>query len=150
MTSFVGTFEHSLDEKGRLILPSAFRDDFALGGFLTKSLEGCLALMGIEEFEIQKNKHMEAAQASRALRNAARAFMAGSVKVLPDKQGRIAIPAPLRDYAGLDRACVVTGLGPQVEIWSEERWITKGGEGDDNQRGVGGHLSTGPETGDAP
>ena len=108
---FVGTFEHGLDEKGRLILPSAFRDAFATGGYLTKSLEGCLALMGEAEFQAQYEHRMRLASAGRVARNAARAFMAGSVPIVPDKQGRIAIPAKLREFADLDRTCVRVQTG---------------------------------------
>ena len=128
---FVGTFEHGLDEKGRLILPSAFRDAFATGGSLTKSLEGCLALMGEAEFQAQYEHRMRLASAGRVARNAARAFMAGSVPIVPDKQGRIAIPAKLREFADLDRTCVVNGFGERIEIWSDERWAVNGAEGDE-------------------
>lgn len=127
---FVGTFEHALDSKGRLILPSAFREAFAIGGYLTKSLEGCLALMDTEEFEAQKAHRMRLAAAGRVPRNAARAFMAGSIAVVPDKQGRIAIPAKLREFADLDRNCVVNGFGDRIEIWSEQRWAAAEAEGD--------------------
>ncbi|MCP3933910.1 MAG: division/cell wall cluster transcriptional repressor MraZ [Actinomycetia bacterium] len=122
MTSLLGTFEHSLDDKGRIILPSSFRDTFAAGAYLTKGTDGCLTLMGEAEFNEQVAHRTRLAKVSRQYRHAARSFTAGSIGCAPDKQGRLAIPANLREYAGLEKACVVIGSNNRVEIWSEQRW----------------------------
>lgn len=127
---FVGTYEHSLDEKGRLILPSAFRDAFGPGAYLSKQVDGCLALMTVPVFEDQARERVLMAKAGRDARNVARAFAAGTAQVSPDKQGRIAIPAHLRAYAALERDCVVIGSLKLVEIWDTARWDAAGLEGD--------------------
>jgi len=128
---FVGTFEHSLDDKGRLILPSVFRDAFAPGSYLSKQVDGCLGLMTVPVFEEQARERVLMARAGRDARNVARAFAAGTALVSPDKQGRIAIPKRLREYAGLSRECVVIGSLNLVEIWDTQRWEAAGLEGDE-------------------
>jgi len=128
---FVGTYEHSLDEKGRLILPSTFRDAFGPGAYLSKQVDGCLALMTVPVFEEQARERVRLAKAGRDARNVARAFAAGTAQVSPDKQGRIAIPAHLREYAGMDGKCVVIGSLNLVEIWDVGRWAEAGLEGDE-------------------
>ena len=127
---FVGTYEHSLDEKGRLILPSTFRDAFTPGAYLSKQVDGCLALMTVHVFEEQARERVILAKVGRDARNVARAFAAGTAQVSPDKQGRIAIPSHLRTYAALQRECVVIGSLNLVEIWDAERWSEAGLEGD--------------------
>lgn len=127
---FVGTYEHSLDEKGRLILPSAFRDAFGPGAYLSKQVDGCLGLMTVPVFEEQARDRVRMAKAGRDARNVARAFAAGTAQVAPDKQGRIVIAPALRAYAGLERECVVIGSLNLVEIWDAGRWAEAGLEGD--------------------
>ena len=99
---FVGTYEHALDEKGRLILPSSFRDAFGPGAYLSQQVDGCLALMPVAVFEEHARERVLLAKAGRDARNVARAFAAGTTQVSPDKQGRIPIAPKLRDYAGLE------------------------------------------------
>jgi MraZ protein len=128
---FVGTYEHSLDEKGRLILPSSFREAFGQGAYLSKQVDGCLALMTVSVFEEQARDRVRLAKAGRDARNVARAFAAGTASVAPDKQGRIAIPAGLRSYAALVRDVVVIGSLNLVEIWDSRHWAEAGLEGDE-------------------
>ena len=128
---FVGTYEHSLDEKGRLILPSSFRDAFEPGAYLSKQVDGCLALMTVPVFEEQARERVLLAKVGRDARQVARSFAAGTAPVTADKQGRVAIPKHLRDYAGLIRDCVIIGSLSLVEIWDAERWATVGLQGDE-------------------
>ena len=119
---FLGTYEHSLDPKGRVILPAKFRERLEPGAFLAKSLDGCLALYDAEEFEKVATNMAEQARRGAVERNAVRSFAAGATEATPDKQGRISIPAHLRTFANLEREVVVTGALSRIEIWDAARW----------------------------
>jgi MraZ protein len=119
---FLGTFEHSLDAKGRVILPARFREDLESGAFLAKSLDGCLSLYTAEEFENVAKDMQEKARRDGAARNAVRSFAAGAAEATPDRQGRISIPLHLRQFAGLERDVVITGVLSRVEIWDTAHW----------------------------
>lgn len=118
---FVGTFEHSLDDKGRVVLPSTFRSHLASRGYLTK-LDGCLGLWTAEEFAEVTARLTEKVREGLASQGARRAFSSDAHEVRPDSQGRITIPQRLRDYAHLEREVVVVGALERVEIWDAERW----------------------------
>jgi MraZ protein len=119
---FLGTYEHSLDVKGRIILPAKFRDDLASGAFIAKSLDGCLSLFTAEEFDKVAQDMQEKARRGGPERNAVRSFAANAAEATPDRQGRITIPAQLRAFAQLDREVVVAGALTRVEIWDAARW----------------------------
>ena len=119
---FFGEYEHSLDAKGRIILPAKFRDRLEGGGFITKVLDGCLAVYPADEFDKVANDMLEKARRGGMERNVARSFAAGTAEVLPDRQGRMAIPANLREFAGLEREVTVTGAINRIEIWDATRW----------------------------
>jgi MraZ protein len=119
---FLGTYEHSLDVKGRIILPAKFRDDLAAGGFVAKSLDGCLSLFTAEEFDKVAQDMQEKARRGGPERNAIRSFAANAAEATPDRQGRITIPAHLRAFASLEREVVVAGALTRVEIWDATRW----------------------------
>lgn len=122
MAGFVGRFEHSLDAKGRVILPSKFRAAFERGGYLAENREGCLALWTPAEFERQMAAMQARAAAGRTDRNRARLWAANSHEVEIDRQGRMAIPAHLRDFAGLEGDVLVHGAIDRVELWSPSVW----------------------------
>jgi len=125
MARFFGRYEHSLDAKGRLILPSKFRGAFEHGGFLSQFNDRCLALWTPEDFEKQM-AHMEDSQEQgRDKRNLARLWAAGIHEVEIDKQGRMAIPVFLREYAQLSSDALVHGAINRVELWSPEQWANK-------------------------
>jgi MraZ protein len=119
---FLGEYQHSLDAKGRVILPAKFRDQLFGGAVVAKGLDGCLCIYTAEEFERVAEAAREAARRSDRERQAARSLFAGAAEVVPDKQGRIPIPQPLRTYAGLGREVVLAGVFSRVEIWDTERW----------------------------
>jgi MraZ protein len=122
---FFGRYEHSLDTKGRLILPVRFRPHFEHGGYLTQYLERCLALWPPEEFERQMVAMQERAAESTSERNLARVWAAGSQEVEVDRQGRLVIPAFLRDFAGLAGDVLVIGAIDRVELWDPATWEEK-------------------------
>ena len=120
---FVGQFEHALDMKGRIVLPASFRASFDESGFLIKGSEGCLALLTPERFrDIAQTMASRSEEGDVRHRSAKRSFGAGASRVLPDKQGRIAVPEDLRSFAQLERECVIVGAIDEVEIWDSERW----------------------------
>lgn len=119
---FLGTYEHSLDPKGRVILPAKFRDRLEVGAFLVKSLDGCLSLYDAEEFDKVALAMQEQARRGALERNVVRSFGAGATEATPDKQGRISIPAHLRSFAHLEREVVVIGAINRIEIWDAAKW----------------------------
>jgi MraZ protein len=122
---FVGRFEHSLDTKGRVILPAKFRGPFERGGYLAENREGCLALWTPEEFELQMAAMLEQAGTGRVQRNRARLWAANSHEVEIDRQGRMPIPIHLRTFAGLEDEVLIHGAIDRVEVWSPAVWETR-------------------------
>ena len=127
---FLGEFEHSLDAKGRVILPARFRDQLSAGGFVTKGKGGCLSVFTPEEFEQVASQVRELSKRGAKDLSAARSFFSGAAEINPDKQGRVAIPLNLRSYAGLTREVVVAGVFSRIEIWDKERWAEHDRVGD--------------------
>jgi len=125
MARFFGRHEHSLDAKGRLILPSKFRSAFDSGGYLSQFNDRCLALWTPEDFEKQMAIREANSEQSREARNLARLWASGSQEVEIDKQGRMAIPAYLREYARLTSDVLVNGAITRVELWDPTEWASK-------------------------
>jgi MraZ protein len=129
---FLGQYQHSLDEKGRVILPAKFRGQLEGGAYMARGLDGCVCVYPTDEWERVAGNMRELSTRGPAQRQAARTFFAGAAEVVPDRQGRVAIPAHLRDFAGLglDREVVVAGVLSRVEIWDAERWLAREQEGE--------------------
>jgi len=124
---FFGRYEHSLDGKGRVILPAKFRASFEHGGYLTQHDDGCLALWTPEEFERQMEEMHARAGSGRGERNMAR-FRASTTQELEvDRQGRMMIPLRMRGFAALEGDVLVMGAIDRVELWDPERWSEKVG-----------------------
>ncbi len=122
MARFIGRYEHSLDAKGRVILPVKFRAPFERGGFLSQYHDGCLALWTPEEYDRQLETMEQASVQGRDQRNLARVWAQGSTDVEVDRSGRMAIPAYLRNWAQLDSEVLIMGAIGRVEIWSPRVW----------------------------
>jgi len=119
---FLGTHTPRLDEKGRLFLPAKYREELAGGLVITKGQERCLYVFPSEEFERIAEALRTAPVTAKAVRDSSRVFFASASDEVPDKQGRVTIPQPLRDYAGLQRDCVVIGANTRLEIWDAAAW----------------------------
>ncbi len=119
---FLGTYSPRLDDKGRLILPAKFRDQLADGVVVTRGQERCLFVFPTDEFARVHDQLRQAPVSSKHARDYLRVFLSGASDEVPDKQGRITLPANLRNYAGLDRECAVIGAGTRVEIWAAPAW----------------------------
>ncbi|WP_093183351.1 division/cell wall cluster transcriptional repressor MraZ [Sanguibacter gelidistatuariae] len=118
----LGTYTPRLDEKGRLILPAKFRAQLAPGLVMTRGQERCLFLLPMDEFRRMYEQIRQAPVTSKQARDYLRVFLSGASDEMPDKQGRISIPANLREYAGLGREVAVIGAGTRVEIWDASSW----------------------------
>lgn len=119
---FLGTHTPRLDDKGRLILPAKFRDELAEGVVITRGQERCLYVWPNAEF-LRFTEQLRAAPIThKGARDFARMLAAGASDEVPDKQGRVTIPASLREYAGLDKEIAVVGSFDRVEVWNPEAW----------------------------
>lgn len=121
---FLGTHTPRLDDKGRLILPAKFRDRLASGLVVTRGQERCLYVFPMDEFVRLAEVARTAPMTSKAVRDYQRVFLSGASDEIPDKQGRVTIPAALRIYAGLTRDLTVIGAGARVELWDTNAWNT--------------------------
>lgn len=126
MPVFFGRFEHSLDAKGRVILPAKFRPHFEHGGFLTAYKDRCLAIWTPEEFNIQMRDMREKQHATDKDRQLARLWSQASQEIEVDKKtGRVPIPAYLREYARLDGDVLVNGAIDRIELWNPAEFAAK-------------------------
>ena len=118
----IGEYEHSLDAKGRLIMPSKLRDDIGEKLIITKGLDGCLFAFSIEEWKIFEQKLRSLPISNKDARAFSRFFFAGAMDCEIDKQGRFLISSNLRDFAGLTKEVVIVGMDSRIEIWSKDKW----------------------------
>jgi MraZ protein len=125
VAQFYGRYEHSLDQKGRVTLPARYREAFADGVFVGQYRERCLALWPPEEFEKQLADIAAVQDRSTADRNRARVFLAGISQQELDRQGRVAIPRSLLEFARLDGTVLLTGALDHLEIWNPSEWETR-------------------------
>ncbi len=116
----IGQYQHNIDVKNRVIVPAKFREDLGERFYVTKGLDGCLFVLSEEGWNKLQDK-IVAMPMSKA-RQLQRFFFSGAAEVEPDKQGRILIPQPLRDYASIEKDVTFIGTGDRAEIWSTERW----------------------------
>ncbi|YAL84667.1 division/cell wall cluster transcriptional repressor MraZ [Dermacoccaceae bacterium W4C1] len=119
---FLGTHQPRLDDKGRLFLPAKFRRELATGLVVTRGQERCLYVFAMAEFERITAAMNSTPVTSRKVRDFQRVFLSAASDEIPDKQGRLTIPAVLREYAGLERECTVIGAGSRVEVWDTAAW----------------------------
>jgi MraZ protein len=154
---FLGTYSPSLDDKGRLILPARFRDELSEGLVITKGQERCLAVWtaaGFAELTEQMRRASKEASSPEAVigrssRDYHRVFFASAFDCVPDAQGRIVIPPPLREYAGLTRECAVIGADTRLEIWDAGAWADYLAEAESAYSATGSDDGPGP-AGEAP
>ena len=123
---FMGEYSHTIDTKGRLIVPSKFRESLGDSFVVTEGLDGCLFVYDMTEWKSFEEKLKELPMSHRDTRKFARFFLAGATQVEVDKQGRILIPNVLREFAGLEKDVVFLGVGSRIEIWSRQAWDGEG------------------------
>jgi MraZ protein len=136
VTVFLGTYEHSMDEKGRLVLPRKHRDLLEEGCIITKGLDRCLFVFSLQDWEQEYERLKALPRTDRRARQLQRSFFAGADNVTLDKQGRIPIPEKLRHYASLAKDVTVVGNGDHIEIWSTSMWEGEETEADEYYSGI--------------
>ena len=119
---FMGEYSHSIDAKGRLIIPSKFRELLGEEFVLTKGLDGCLFIFPNDEWTSFEEKLRALPLTNKSARTFSRFFVAGATSCELDKQGRILVPATLREFAGLEKDVVLTGSINRIVVWSKEKW----------------------------
>ncbi|MFG6149011.1 division/cell wall cluster transcriptional repressor MraZ [Halobacillus sp. B23F22_1] len=119
---FMGEFQHNIDTKGRIIVPSKFRDELQEGFVLTRGLDQCLFAYPMNEWKLLEEKLKKLPLTKKDARAFTRFFFSGAVECEVDKQGRVNIPPPLRSHAKLDKECVVIGVSNRIEFWSKDLW----------------------------
>ena len=118
----IGEYEHSLDAKGRLIMPAKFREDLGEKFIITKRLDGCLFVFSSTEWTKFEEKLATLPISNKDARAFTRFFFAGAMDCELDKQGRFLISSNLREFAGLTKDVKIIGMNSRVEIWSKEKW----------------------------
>ena len=118
---FMGEYHHSIDSKGRIIVPSKVRDGLGENFIVTRGLDGCLFLYPKTEWDKKIDKFKELPD-TKDKRQFMRIFLSGATICEYDKQGRINIPNPLVEFAKLEKDCIIIGVDEKLEIWSKERW----------------------------
>ena len=119
---FMGEYNHTIDAKGRLIIPSKFRELLGEEFVLTKGLDGCLSIYPMDEWKAFEEKLRALPLTNKNARTFTRFFVAGATNCELDKQGRILVPQTLREFAGLEKDVVLTGNLNRIEVWSKEKW----------------------------
>lgn len=119
---FYGEYQHTVDPKGRAIIPSKFREGLGERFIITKGLDNCLFVYSSEEWNVFESKLKTLPMTDKDARAFIRFFFAGAVECEADKQGRVLIPQNLRDYSGIDKEIYIIGVSTRVEIWDKKKW----------------------------
>ncbi len=138
---FLGVFQHTVDEKGRLAIPVKFRPSVADGLVMTFGLDRCLYVWTMDEWSQLAEKLAKLPMMNADARKVARHFFAGATETSLDKLGRVVIPQILRDYAGLRGEVVVAGMPNRLEIWSQESWDEERSRVAENSSTFAEHLA---------
>ena len=138
---FLGEFEHTIDSKGRLAVPAKFRAAMADGGVVTRGLDGCLAIYTLSEWQILADKISALPMTDINVRSFQRFMLSGAMAIDVDKQGRVVLPAYLRQYAGIKTNVVVAGLSRRIEIWDQTKWRAMSQTVEENSNDVAARLT---------
>ncbi|HOR85808.1 MAG TPA: division/cell wall cluster transcriptional repressor MraZ [Bacillota bacterium] len=119
---FIGEYQHTLDAKNRVIMPSKFREKLGESFVMTKGLDNCLFIYSSQEWNVVEDKLKSLPMTNKDARAFVRFFFAGACECELDKQGRILMPNNLKEYARIDKELVIIGVSTRIEIWSREEW----------------------------
>ena len=139
---FMGEYSHSIDPKGRLIIPAKRREQLGENFVITKGLDGCLFVYPQEEWEAFEARFREVPLTTKDARKFSRFFFAGAAQMELDKQGRILIPSTLRSFAELEKDVVLVGVLDRVEIWDKDRWEANNEYEDDDMDEIAEHMAS--------
>lgn len=118
----IGEYEHTIDSKGRLIMPAKLREDMGDKFIITKGLDGCLFGFSQTEWNNFEEKLKTLPLTNKNARDFVRFFLSGAMECEVDKQGRFLISSNLREYATLEKETMITGVGTRIEIWNRDKW----------------------------
>jgi MraZ protein len=138
---FIGEYQHSIDEKGRVSLPVKFRAKLASGCVVTRGIDKCLWIYSLDEWEKLAEKISQLPITQKDSRNFSRLILAGAVDLSIDKLGRINLPSYLKEYAGINKKVTITGMYNRIELWPEEAWNKFKKEMEDNSEQIAENLS---------
>ncbi len=123
---FYGEYTHTLDNKGRAVLPAKLRQTASVKKikkfYLTRGMERCLFLFSYEEWKGQEEKFRALSIMKKAARSFNRIYFSGASEIIPDSQGRFLIPQYLKEYANIQKEVVIIGVSSRIEIWSKKKW----------------------------
>lgn len=119
---FKSEYSHSIDSKGRVIVPAKFRESLGESFVITKNFDGCLCMYPFDEWEAFELKLRQLPESKNGVRKLKRHFIGGAAECELDKQGRVLIPSSLREYAQLIKDVLFIGMGDKVEVWDKERY----------------------------
>lgn len=140
MKMFIGEYHHTIDDKGRIIIPAKFREELGDSFIITRGIENCLFVYSLDNFKKITDKLMSLPFTKKDARNFSRFFMSGATNVELDKQGRANVATPLVNYAHLKKDCVIIGTGDRLEIWSQEDWDSFFNSNQDNMSDIAENL----------
>ena len=138
---FIGEYHHNLDSKGRIIIPSKFRDELNTTFLLTKGLDGCLAIYDAEKYQKMIEQIAKLPSTKRDARSYSRTIASTSCECVLDNQGRIQIPSLLAMQASLKKECTIIGAFDHIEIWDKETWTNYFNDASDSFEEVAENLS---------
>lgn len=118
----IGEYEHTLDVKGRLIMPAKLREDIGDKFIITKGLDSCLFGFSLSEWTNFEEKLKSLPLTNKNARDFVRFFLSGAVSIEIDKQGRFLVASNLREYASMEKEVVIIGVGTRIEFWSKDKW----------------------------
>jgi MraZ protein len=133
---FLGEFSHTLDDKGRVVMPRKFRPGLERGCVITKGQERCLYVLPMDRWDEEAERVLTLPRTDRRARNYSRSFFASATDQMLDRQGRVQIPEALRVYAGLEKDLTVVGVADRIEVWSATVWDQVAAEADDFYSGI--------------
>lgn len=119
---FMGEYKHTIDAKGRLIIPSKFREELGQAFYITRGLDGCLFIFPQDQWKDFEEKLRKLPLIDKNSRKFSRFFLSGASPCELDRQGRILVPSILRDYAKMDKEVIFSGMLDRIEVWSKEKW----------------------------
>jgi transcriptional regulator MraZ len=140
-TLFLGEFEHTIDDKGRLAVPARFRAALQDGLFITRGLDRCLVIWDSESWRAQAERVRSLNPWQGDARRLQRHFFSGAVPAQPDKLGRVVIPQFLREYAQLDSDVIVVGLADRIEVWARGEWERERSEAERGSAELAEHMA---------
>ena len=120
---FLGKYSHNIDAKGRVIIPAKFREQLGEQFIITNGFEGCLFVYPMNEWEELSASLSKLPSNQKSARYLQRTFLSGAAEAEPDKQGKVLITPPHREYAALSKEVVIIGVSKRVEIWDAQRWL---------------------------